>query len=347
MPLDYPLQDSTATTPTRWDLARTEFKTNVITSFEKYHTPWTMATSKTVGMPGQKQDKFTRVGNMVASVKEPGQIVPTQEVDKKPVYAIIEDKEISSAAMVDRVDDITSHIDLDPAYADKSAEALQAIATQHTLQNLAIGAKLPAEAGDHGYTFPGGNAVNRVVGGATTIEDVYPNTLAGSLALQADLAAIGTAKKNKRVSSVNKDWYAWLTPYLTEVLLNDTNLLSRDYDGAEFNSLIDAKMKRVKNFWIMELPTDEWLPNSDLSTSTDGLQCPEIYGTNSYRGDFRNISFLTQTPESICAVKAGSFITPDLHEINENHARINGASMLKGNSVFRPECCGIGTWAAA
>jgi hypothetical protein len=195
-----------------------------------------------------------------------------------------------------------------------------------------------------GTVFHGGNRDITTVSGATTLADVFPLTLAGAQAFQAALGRLQMSYADKEVpDEIEK--FCFVDPYLHEVLQKDTTLMSRDYDGQAYNSLIKGKVMYCKGFNIVKSPTS-YIPRTDLSASATAgdKRVAWIRGVAQYRADFTKVAAVVMAPGAIKAA-VGSNLTGIAINSEETQSTIIGAKMFKGLATYRPELAGVIEWA--
>ncbi len=335
--LDRVLKNNAAATPTPWNMAMLQFNQQIISKFEGPFSLWDMV--QQTPFTGSVAEKTPAFADMTAGRHTPGAVIDGQNVKKEERVIFIEDEETIAFTHKSKVDDIIEHIQSTPQYAAKSSQALRRLCNKHSFMQLINTARVAARVSGE---FPGGNSVTVTSGGATQLSDVFPKSLSGSQALQNALGDLQQQYTDKEIPP-EMDKFCFLPSYLMGVLAQDPTLLSRDYDGAEFNSLIKRKVMRVEDFWIIETPAGQ-MPLTDMSAA-NGTDIPYVQGVLSYRGDFSKVAAATCTSTTLKALVSES-ITPAMDWIPQQRVYMIGAAMMKGIGSNQYETAGTIEWSA-
>jgi hypothetical protein len=335
--LDRALKDTvTAGAGTNFDMAKLSFSEDLIEYLMTVPTAWDLVEKKP--FIGSKGESFECHGPVVAAPHADGAELLGQEQAKEQRWVYLEDEEYIAEVYRGKPDDIIAHVNSKPDLIKKAGDAILSVWNMHTLMVMANAAEMAARG-----TFPGGNVVTATAAGATSVEDVFPDTEAGSLAIQAALKSINIAQRNKRIPSTVERW-AYMSPYLAGVLRNDNTLLSRDYVGEAYSDKITGKLLMVEGFWIMEVPEDDF-PSTDTSASVYP-DLPKINGTASYGGDHSQLAIVTASRPGVAGLD-GESVRPIMDWIPHRQSWLVGAAALKGLGWKQPEYMGRVDWAAA
>lgn len=339
-PQEYVLDPAGVGDTERFNLAKTEFAAQIVSKFQDRFDAWEMVEKE--GANGAKTKTETAFGEMEALNHTPGEFLDGQNVAKEARSISLEDLENIASVSLPWIEDLINHLNSKPEYASMAAIALRKRFNKDVLQQVVLAARMAARTVGS-QTFDSGNRTIINVSGATVLADVFPNSTAGAGLL---LEAMGDLKMQYDDHNVdeNIDRVLFLNPYLHEVLQQDKSLLSRDYDGQQYNSLIKGKVMYAKGFMIAKTPS-ALMPTDDLSgAATAGdKRVSWINGAAAYRGDFRQVAAICMVPGAIKA-RVGENILPIVERHGPTRSTWIGAAAMKGLGIHRPELAGVIEW---
>lgn len=234
----------------------------------------------------------------------------------------LDTQELISHVYEDKFTEFVQHYSLRAERAVQAANAIARKIDQFTFATAINGARQVARG--TGSVFPAGNLLTTPRTGAAAT--AYPMTEAGSLLLQADIREIG--RKMREKDCPVSMGVCFLSPYLHDVLIMDTKLSSRDWQGGQ-NDLLKGRVTMCSGFMIMQ---SNLIPSTAVTGSLN----------SNYDGDFSltKAVLIGDISSAIGEISYGGITPFGPDWIPANRAHLLGASILQGRKWLRPEALG-------
>jgi len=304
-------------------LALTQYSGMVLAAYEKF----LVFARHVMSMPitNGRSKQFPAIARAEAENLVPGvDRVGSNQPQNEERLITLDDYQLISDEFLDEADDFVNHISSRQTYANQHGLACADQVDQRLSRMISIGARV-ADAGSGADLFIGGHVITAADAGAITA--AYPATLTGSIKLQTVFAEMAQEFDERHISDANR--VAFLSPYLTRVLLCDKTLLSRDYQGV--NDLISRRMVECEGFVIEKTNN---LPSADDSANT---ALP-----SQYRADFSKVAaqFIgdAEAVGQLTAMGGVRAIAPAWQDTK--HGWYTGAKVWQGSKWLRKEACG-------
>lgn len=306
--------------PSNFANAKKEFTSNVMASFEKKVVGWPMVMQQT--RTGLKESVQINVGRAGAAVyHDPGTDLPDAAARAtQDVTQFFEDRPTLWNAKRTDVEALTDHTDFSQKLVMDAAEQLAILADVETFKALAIGAGEATTA-----SFDGGFECETP---GATLAIAFPKTPAGALLIERCLDDIVQNFEDKNIDTEEDDLFAFLPPVLINVLGQNRDYFSRDFNGPDIANLSNKKLLRVSKFWILSSTN---IPTADSSSATQ----PTFKSVVQYGQDNTLLAGLCMKMGALSAWKSPM---ETWREFNINHQVENiGAKFFKGITVERSE----------
>lgn len=274
------------------------------TIFESLHTVRTISSGKSASFP--------LIGLNSAAYHTPGTMLTGTQVKHAEAVIKIDDKLVSNVFVAD-IDEAKNHYDVRAPY---STEMGNALAYTFDKNVAAMVAKAARTATNFNTDLPGGTRIKIVAASKSAITGA-----------QLATALFSAAQKMDENNLPENDRYCVLAPAEYYKLVQETNVINRDWGGA--GAYADGTVLRVAGITILK---SNHLPTTNR-TSTTGEQ-------NDYTANFTDSVALAFNKMAVGTVKLMDLkmeqTGSDVHALWQGTFMV--ASMALGTNILRPDC---------
>jgi hypothetical protein len=274
------------------------------TIFESLHTVRTISSGKSASFP--------LIGLNSAAYHTPGTMLTGTQVKHAEAVIKIDDKLVSNVFVAD-IDEAKNHYDVRAPY---STEMGNALAYTFDKNVAAMIAKAARTATNFNTDLPGGTRIKIVAASKSAITGA-----------QLATALFSAAQKMDENNLPENDRYCVLAPAEYYKLVQETNVINRDWGGA--GAYADGTVLRVAGITILK---SNHLPTTNR-TSTTGEQ-------NDYTANFTDSVALAFNKMAVGTVKLMDLkmeqTGSDVHALWQGTFMV--ASMALGTNILRPDC---------
>jgi len=274
------------------------------TIFESLHTVRTISSGKSASFP--------LIGLNSAAYHTPGTMLTGTQVKHAEAVIKIDDKLVSNVFVAD-IDEAKNHYDVRAPY---STEMGNALANTFDKNVAAMVAKAARTATNFNTDLPGGTRIKIVAASKSAITGA-----------QLATALFSAAQKMDENNLPENDRYCVLAPAEYYKLVQETNVINRDWGGA--GAYADGTVLRVAGITILK---SNHLPTTNR-TSTTGEQ-------NDYTANFTDSVALAFNKMAVGTVKLMDLkmeqTGSDVHALWQGTFMV--ASMALGTNILRPDC---------
>lgn len=274
------------------------------TIFEPLHTVRTISSGKSASFP--------IIGLNSAAYHTPGTMLTGNQVKHAEAVIRIDDKLVSQVFIAD-IDEAKNHYDVRSPYSSEMGNAL----AYRFDQNIAtMIAKAARTATNFNTDLPGGTRIKVVAASKTAITGA-----------QLATALFAAAQKMDENNLPENDRYCVLAPAEYYKLVQETNVINRDWGGA--GAYADGTVLKVAGITILK---SNHLPTTNRSAVT-GEQ-------NDYSGNFTDSVALVFNKQAVGTVKLMDLKMQqtggDVSALWQGTFMV--ASMALGSGILRPDC---------
>jgi len=274
------------------------------TIFEPLHTVRTIASGKSASFP--------IIGLNSAAYHTPGNMLIGNKVKHAEAVIKIDDKLTSNVFIAD-IDEAKNHYDVRAPY---SSEMGNALAYTFDKNVAAMIAKAARTATNFNTDLPGGTRIKIVAASKSAITGA-----------QLATALFSAAQKMDENNLPENDRYCVLAPAEYYKLVQETNVINRDWGGA--GAYADGTVLRVAGTTILK---SNHLPTTNRSAAS-GEQ-------NDYSANFTDSVALAFNKQAVGTVKLMDLrmeqTGSDVHALWQGTFMV--ASMALGTNILRPDC---------
>lgn len=274
------------------------------TIFEPLHSVRTISSGKSASFP--------ILGLTSASYHTPGTMLTGNQIKGAEAVIKVDDKLVSNVFIAD-IDEAKNHYDVRSPYSSEMGNAL----AYRFDQNVAAMIAKAARTATHFNTdLPGGTRIKIVAASKSAITGA-----------QLATALFAAAQKMDENNLPENDRYCVLAPAEYYKLVQETNVINRDWGGA--GAYADGTVLRVAGITILK---SNHLPTTNRSAVT-GEQ-------NDYTANFTDCVALAFNKMAVGTVKLMDLkmeqTGADVHALWQGTFMV--ASMALGTNVLRPDC---------
>ena len=274
------------------------------TIFEPLHTVRTISSGKSASFP--------IIGLNSAAYHTPGTMLTGNQVKHAEAVIKIDDKLVSNVFVAD-IDEAKNHYDVRAPY---STEMGNALAYKFDQNVAAMIAKAARTATNFNTDLPGGTRIKIVAASKSAITGA-----------QLATALFSAAQKMDENNLPENDRYCVLAPAEYYKLVQETNVINRDWGGA--GAYADGTVLRVAGITILK---SNHLPTTNRSAAS-GEQ-------NDYSADYTKSVALAFNKQAVGTVKLMDLkmeqTGSDVHALWQGTFMV--ASMALGTNILRPDC---------
>jgi hypothetical protein len=191
----------------------------------------------------------------------------------------------------------------------------------------------------------GGNAVNRIVGSATTDDDVFADSATGSGLFRDDVAQLARLMDQDAVPEAGR--YLFINPYIRSILRHETDLFNRDYNpdslAGDLNNRVIGTMEGFSLIVSNNLPTT----NTSADTSVPVAYRLDCDGGTS--GGSRPVALAlcgAQEGSSAIGLVQAAGLTSHIEKDERRNTFFLKSQMMVGAGIVSPWCAGEISWSA-
>ena len=274
------------------------------TIFESLHTVRTISSGKSASFP--------LIGLNSAAYHTPGTMLTGTQVKHAEAVIKIDDKLVSNVFVAD-IDEAKNHYDVRAPY---STEMGNALAYTFDKNVAAMIAKAARTATNFNTDLPGGTRIKIVAASKSAITGA-----------QLATALFSAAQKMDENNLPENDRYCVLAPAEYYKLVQETNVINRDWGGA--GAYADGTVLRVAGITIQK---SNHLPTTNRSAATGEQNDYSANFTDSVALAFNKMAVGTVKLMDLKMEQTGS----DVHALWQGTFMV--ASMALGTNILRPDC---------